>query len=83
MLSRLTPIGRLTVTIAIVLGLFGVYKYLSGSGIIGAKSTSESTVINKIDLPDAPKNASTSVATIPLPSNRPANIATPEVRWMM
>jgi OmpA-OmpF porin, OOP family len=83
MLSRLTPIGRLTVTIAIVLGLFGVYKYLSGSGIIGAKATSESTVINKIDLPDAPKNASTSVATMPLPSNRPANIATPEVRWMM
>jgi OmpA-OmpF porin, OOP family len=83
MLSRLTPVGRLTVTIAIVLGLFGVYKYLSGSGLIGSKATSESTVINKIDLPDAPKNASTSVATMPLPSNRPANIATPEVRWMM
>jgi OmpA-OmpF porin, OOP family len=83
MLSRLTPIGRMSVAIAIVLGLFGIYKTLSNSGIIGSKSTSESTVINKIDLPDAPKNASTSVATMPLPSNRPANLSTPEVRWLM
>jgi OmpA-OmpF porin, OOP family len=83
MLSRLTPIGRMSVAIAIVLGLFGVYKTLSNSGIIGSKTTGESTVINKIDLPDAPKNASTSVATMPLPSNRPATIATPQVRWLM
>jgi OmpA-OmpF porin, OOP family len=83
MLSRLTPVGRMTIAIAIVLGLFGLYKTLSNSGIIGSKSTSESTVINKIDLPDAPKNASTSVVTMPLPSNRPATIATPEVRWLM
>ena len=83
MLSRLTPIGRMSIAIAIVLGLFGIYKTLSNSGIIGSKSTSESTVINKIDLPDAPKNASTSVATMPLPSNRPANLSTPEVRWLM
>jgi OmpA-OmpF porin, OOP family len=83
MLSRLTPIGRMSIAIAIVLGLFGIYKTLSNSGIIGSKATSESTVINKIDLPDAPKNASTSVATMPLPSNRPANLSTPEVRWLM
>ncbi len=83
MLSRLTPVGRLSVTIAIVLGLFGGYKLLQSNGLIGSRSTSESTVINKIDLPDAPKNASSSVATIPLPSNKPANVGTPEVRWLM
>ena len=83
MLSRLTPVGRLSVTLAIVLGLFGGYKLLQSNGLIGSRSTSESTVINKIDLPDAPKNAGSSVATIPLPSNRPANVGTPEVRWLL
>ncbi len=83
MLSRLTPVGRMTLTVAIVAGLFGIYKLLESQGFIGSKTTSESTVINKIDLPDAPKNASTSVATMPLPSNRPAAVGTPEVRWLM
>ena len=83
MLSRLTPVGRLSITLGIVLGLFGGYKLLQSNGLIGSRSTSESTVINKIDLPDAPKNAGSSVATIPLPSNKPANVGTPEVRWLM
>ena len=83
MLSRLTPVGRLSITLGIVLGLFGGYKLLQNNGLIGSRSTSESTVINKIDLPDAPKNAGSSVATIPLPSNKPANVGTPEVRWLM
>ncbi len=83
MLSRLTPVGRLTLTLAIVAGLFGGYKYFESKGMFGSRATSESTVINKIDLPDAPKNASTSVATLPLPSDRPANVGTPEVRWLM
>ena len=81
--TRLTPVGRMAVTVAIIAALFGGYKLLSSMGIIGSRATSESAVITKIDLPDAPKNASSSVATLPLPSDRPANISTPEVRWLM
>jgi OmpA-OmpF porin, OOP family len=82
MASRLTTAGKLTMSFLIVATLFFVIKYFQGKGYL-SKATSDSVVLNKVDLPDAPKNASTATTALPLPSDRPANVASPEVRWLL
>ena len=83
MASRLTSAGKLTVTILIVAAIFGVYKFLVSQGYISPRKAKESTVIEKIDLPDAPKNASSTVQPATMPGTRPAKLNTPEVRWLL
>lgn len=81
--TRLTPFGRLTIAVAIVLGLWGLKWLILDSGFIMNKSNTQSQEIGKIDLPTAPKNASSTVAPAELPSDQPANVSSPEIRWMM
>ncbi len=83
MASRLTSFGKLTITFVIVGALFGIYKLLQIQGYVNPKGTQESQLIEKVDLPDAPKNASSTVAPASMPSSRPANLNTPEVRWLL
>lgn len=83
MFSRLTPIGRLTVTAVIIGLLFGGFKLLQSKGYLNAKEGQESVTLNKIDLPDAPKNAASSVPALGLPSSKPAKLSSPEVRWLL
>lgn len=83
MASRLTSFGKLTITLVIVGVLFGAYKYLQSAGYISAHKAKESQVIEKVDLPDAPKNATSAVSPASMPGTRPANLGTPEVRWLL
>ena len=82
MFSRLTTVGKLAMTILIVGSIFGLFKLLQNQGYL-TKTTQDSVILNKIDLPDAPKNASSSVVALPLPSTRVANVSTPEIRWLL
>ncbi len=83
MFSRLTPIGRLSVTALIIAALFGGFKFLQSQGYLNPKAAQESVTLGKVDLPDAPKNAASSVPALALPSNRPTKSSAPEVRWQM
>jgi OmpA-OmpF porin, OOP family len=83
MFSRLTPIGRLTVTALIIGALVGGFKLLQSLGYLNAKEAQQSVTLGKVDLPDAPKNAASSVPALALPSNRPVKSSAPEVRWQM
>jgi OmpA-OmpF porin, OOP family len=82
MASRLTTAGKLTTSLLIVASLFFIIKYFQSQGYL-TKATQDSVVVNKVDLPEAPKNAATAAVALPLPSNRPASISTPEVRWLL
>jgi OmpA-OmpF porin, OOP family len=82
-MSRLTTFGKLAVLLLIAGALFIGYKLISGTGLISPKETKASEVLTNIDLPDAPKNASSTVQPLDLPSNRPANLSSPELRWLL
>ncbi|RFS13893.1 phosphate ABC transporter substrate-binding/OmpA family protein [Emticicia sp. C21] len=81
--TKLTPFGRLTIAVLIVAGLWGLKWLILDSGYVMEKSSSQSQDVGKIDLPTAPKNASSSVAPIEMPSDQPANVSSPEIRWML
>lgn len=83
MASRLTSFGKFTITLLIVGSLFGIYKFLQSQGYIKKHGTTESQLIDKVDLPDAPRNASTAVPPAPIPGNTPASLSTPEIRWLL
>ena len=82
-MARLTTLGKLAVLLVIGGVIFVGVKVLGNMGVLGPRDTKESTIIEKVDLPDAPKNASTSVQPLALPSSSPANINTPEIRWLL
>ncbi len=81
--TKLTPFGRLTIAILIVAGLWGLKWLILDSGYVMQKSSAQSQDVGKIDLPTAPKNASSSVAPVEMPSDQPANVSSPEIRWML
>lgn len=83
MASRLTSFGKLTITFLIVGAIFGIYKFLQLEGYINPRNTRESQIIEKVDLPDAPRNASSTVSPAAIPSSRPAKLSSPEVRWLL
>ncbi|MBL7826450.1 MAG: OmpA family protein [Saprospiraceae bacterium] len=83
MASRLTTFGKLTITFLIVGALFGIYKFLQSQGYLNPKDTQQSQVIEKVDLPDAPKNAASTVSPANMPGSSPARLSTPEVRWLL
>jgi len=82
-MNRLTPLGRITVVVLIIALLWGLKWLLLDSGYVMAKKATASQEIGKIDLPTAPKNAATTVQAMNLPSNNPANLNSPEIRWML
>jgi outer membrane protein OmpA-like peptidoglycan-associated protein len=82
-MARLTTFGKLAVLLLIGGVIFLGVKVLDKMGYLGSRQTKESTIIEKVDLPDAPKNASTSVQALELPSSQMANNNTPEVRWLL
>ncbi len=82
-MARLTTLGKLAVLLVIGGVIFAGVKILGNMGYLGQRTTTESTVIEKVDLPDAPKNAATSVQPLELPSSTPANVGTPEIRWLL
>lgn len=81
--TKLTPFGRLTIAILIVAGLWGLKWLILDSGYVMKKSSTQSQDVGKIDLPTAPKNASSSVSQVEMPSDQPANVSSPEIRWML
>ena len=82
-MQRLTTFGKLAVLLLIGGVIFLGVRVLDKMGYLGSRQTKESTIIEKVDLPDAPKNASTSVPALPMPSAQPANLSTPEIRWLL
>jgi OmpA-OmpF porin, OOP family len=82
-MKRLTTFGRLFVTFLIILGLWGLKWLVLDSGMVMKKQVSSAQDIGKIDLPTAPKNASTTVSPMAMPSASPANSNAPEIRWLL
>jgi OmpA-OmpF porin, OOP family len=82
-MQRLTTFGKLAILLLIGGVIFIGVRVLDKMGYLGSRQTKESAIIEKVDLPDAPKNASTSVLALPMPSAQPANISTPEIRWLL
>jgi OmpA-OmpF porin, OOP family len=82
-MRKLTAFGKLAIVILILAALWGLKWLIMDSGYVSQKETSESVTLGKIDLPDAPKNASTAVKEAVLPSDRPANLSSKEVRWQL
>ncbi len=82
-MNRLTPLGRITVVIVIIAALWGLKWLLLDSGYVMAKKATASQEIGKIDLPTAPKNAATTVQSMNLPTDKPANVDAPAIRWML
>jgi OmpA-OmpF porin, OOP family len=82
-MQRLTVPGRLLVT-ALIIGLIWGLKWLVlDSGMVLKKNEISSQEVGKIDLPDAPKNASTAVPQADMPTDKPASSSTPALRWQL
>jgi outer membrane protein OmpA-like peptidoglycan-associated protein len=82
-MKKLTVVGKLSVVILFVLALFGIKWLIMDSGYVLQKETKQSEVIQKIDLPDAPKNAQTAVQPVDMPGTSPASLSGPEMRWQL
>lgn len=82
-MKRLTLAGRLIVTALFVGVIWGAKWLLMDSGYVLKKETQASQDISKIDLPDAPKNAQTSVQPAEMPSDKPVVTNAPEIRWLL
>jgi OmpA-OmpF porin, OOP family len=82
-MRKLTTFGKLAIVILILAALYGLKWLIMDSGYISQKETSESVTLGKIDLPDAPKNASVAVKEAALPTDKPANLSSKEVRWQL
>jgi OmpA-OmpF porin, OOP family len=82
-MNRLTVPGRLLIT-ALIIGLAWGLKWLVlDSGMVLKKNEISSQEVGKIDLPDAPKNASTAVPQADMPTDKAANSSTPALRWQL
>ena len=82
-MNRLTLPGRIFVTVLILGLLWGLKWLVLDSGMVLKKTETQSQEVGKIDLPDAPKNASTAVPQAEMPSDKAASINSPEVRWQL
>jgi OmpA-OmpF porin, OOP family len=82
-MNRLTLPGRILVTLLILAALWGVKWLVLDSGMVLKKTETSSQEVGKIDLPDAPKNASTTVPQAEMPSDKAANLSTPALRWQL
>ena len=82
-LSRLTPVGRLILTFAIIASLWGLKWLILDSGYVLKKETVASQEISKVALPESGGsfNGGT-VSPLTLPSTTPAKINALEVRWL-
>ncbi len=83
-MKRLTPIGRISIVLLIVAALWGVKWLVMDSGYVLKRETAQSQDVGKIDLPTA--NGSTTALNVQsagMPSDNPASISGPEVRWLM
>jgi OmpA-OmpF porin, OOP family len=82
-MNRLTVPGRLLIT-ALIIGLVWGLKWLVlDSGMVLKKNEISSQEVGKIDLPDAPKNASTAVPQADMPTDKAASLSTPALRWQL
>jgi OmpA-OmpF porin, OOP family len=82
-MNKLTVPGRILVTLLILGLLWGLKWLILDSGMVLKKTEISSQEVGKIDLPDAPKNASTAVPQADMPSDKPANLSTPALRWQL
>jgi OmpA-OmpF porin, OOP family len=82
-MNKLTVPGRIFVTLLILGLLWGLKWLVLDSGMVLKKNEISSQEVGKIDLPDAPKNASTAVPQADMPSDKPASLSTPALRWQL
>ena len=83
-MKRLTPIGRISIVLLIIAALWGVKWLVMDSGYVLKRETAQSQEVGKIDLPSASGGtAATNVQSAGMPSENPARINSPEVRWLM
>ena len=82
-MNKLTVPGRIFVTLLILGGLWGLKWLILDSGMVLKKTEISSQEVGKIDLPDAPKNASMAVPQADMPSDKPASLSTPALRWQL
>jgi OmpA-OmpF porin, OOP family len=82
-MNKLTVPGRIFVTLLILGALWGLKWLILDSGMVLKKAEISSQEVGKIDLPDAPKNASTAVPQADMPSDKPASLSTPALRWQL
>jgi OmpA-OmpF porin, OOP family len=82
-MNKLTVPGRIFVTLLILGALWGLKWLILDSGMILKKTEISSQEVGKIDLPDAPKNASTAVPQADMPSDKSASLSTPALRWQL
>ncbi len=82
-MNKLTVPGRIFVTLLILGVLWGIKWLVLDSRMVLKKTEISSQEIGKIDLPDAPKNASTAVPQADMPSEKAANLSTPALRWQL
>lgn len=82
-MKRLTLTGRLIVTALFVGAIWGAKWLILDSGYLLKKETTQSQTLDKIDLPDAPKNASTSVQSTDMPTDKPLTGGGDEIRWQL
>ena len=82
-MNKLTVPGRIFVTLLILGVLWGIKWLVLDSGMVLKKTEISSQEVGKIDLPDAPKNASTAVPQADMPSDKSASLSTPALRWQL
>jgi OmpA-OmpF porin, OOP family len=82
-MNKLTVPGRILVTLLILGLLWGLKWLILDSGMVLKKNEISSQEVGKIDLPDAPKNASTAVTQADMPSDKAASLSTPALRWQL
>jgi OmpA-OmpF porin, OOP family len=82
-MNKLTVPGRIFVTLLILGLLWGLKWLVLDSGMVLKKNEISSQEVGKIDLPDAPKNASTAVPQADMPTDKPASSSTPALRWQL
>lgn len=80
----MTPIGRISIVLLIIAALWGVKWLVMDSGYVLKRETAQSQEVGKIDLPTASgSTTATNVQSAGMPSDNPARISSPEVRWLM
>jgi outer membrane protein OmpA-like peptidoglycan-associated protein len=82
-MKKLTPLGRLLLVVLIIGGLAGLKWLILDSGLVLKKETIQSQDIGNITLPDAAKNSNTNVQAAGMPSETPAKLNAPEIRWLL
>jgi OmpA-OmpF porin, OOP family len=82
-MNKLTVPGRIFVTLLILGLLWGIKWLVLDSGIVLKKNEISSQEVGKIDLPDAPKNASMAVPQADMPTDKAASLSTPAFRWQL